>query len=278
MAGGFTHSIAGGAGDLVIATFQSPNYVPGVSGWQVTIEGNAEFNDAVFRGVVIATEFAAQVAVSAGSYSGEYTIESGQATDQFGNQTAVIEWLNGTSPAVSPPYAAGANGAGAGSLFSVHSGWQDSGDAESGLYLLSADASETGNPLAILDCEDLQPFGGSGPTLSQDGAGMAVDTWNAITLDSGWTAGAQPPQYRFLPDGNVQVRGQATHSGITAATNINGSHPIPSAYWPGQTRIYRPPDQGDAAATVDITTVGIFVARASGFTATAVAMDGTYSI
>lgn len=120
-------------------------------------------------------------------------------------------------------------------------------------------------------------FNPNGITAVQPGTSATLETWHNITLDSGWTAGAQPPQFRMLPDGNVQVRGQATHSGVTAATNINGSNPIPSAYWPAETRIYRPPDAGDAAATVDITTVGIFVARASGFTATSVAMDGIYS-
>lgn len=47
---GFAHAMAGGQGNLVIASFQSPQFVTGVSGWQVTKAGNAEFNNVVTRG------------------------------------------------------------------------------------------------------------------------------------------------------------------------------------------------------------------------------------
>jgi hypothetical protein len=104
-----------------------------------------------------------------------------------------------------------------------------------------------------------------------------AEGWNNITLDSGWAAGAQAPQYRMLPDGNVQVRGSATHAGTTAAVNINNSNPIPSGYWPGQNRVYRPPTAGDTAGTVQIGNNGVFAMRASGFTATQAIMDGIYS-
>ena len=46
----FTHSIAGGQGNLIATSFQSPNFVHDVSGWQVTKAGDAEFNSIVIRG------------------------------------------------------------------------------------------------------------------------------------------------------------------------------------------------------------------------------------
>ena len=38
---------------LAIAQIQSPNYVPGVSGWCIFQNGDAEFNDGTFRGYII---------------------------------------------------------------------------------------------------------------------------------------------------------------------------------------------------------------------------------
>ncbi len=54
---GFEHAIAGGQGNLIIAQFQSPNYVPGVSGWQVRKDGSAEFNNLTFRGTFMGADF-----------------------------------------------------------------------------------------------------------------------------------------------------------------------------------------------------------------------------
>lgn len=46
---GFTHAIAGGNGKLAVTVFQSPNYIPGISGWAVFKDGSAEFNDVTIR-------------------------------------------------------------------------------------------------------------------------------------------------------------------------------------------------------------------------------------
>lgn len=54
---GFKHDIAGGGGNLVIPALQSPNYQPGVSGWQISKSGNAEFNDTTVRGTIAGSVF-----------------------------------------------------------------------------------------------------------------------------------------------------------------------------------------------------------------------------
>ncbi len=54
---GFAHAIAGGGGNMVVKTFQSPNFVTGVQGWQVTITGDAEFNNLTIRGQFFGTDF-----------------------------------------------------------------------------------------------------------------------------------------------------------------------------------------------------------------------------
>jgi hypothetical protein len=44
---GFAHDIAGGDGNLVIVSVQSPNFVHGVSGWRIARNGSAEFQDVI---------------------------------------------------------------------------------------------------------------------------------------------------------------------------------------------------------------------------------------
>lgn len=44
MMAGFSHDIAGGNGNLVVTSVQSPNFVHGVSGWRIARDGSAEFH------------------------------------------------------------------------------------------------------------------------------------------------------------------------------------------------------------------------------------------
>lgn len=120
----------------------------------------------------------------------------------------------------------------------------------------------------------IQPGTGTGPTT----AGVfQPETWHNITVDAGWTVVNQP-QYRLLPDGNIQVRGLITRAATAAQTNINNSNPVPSAYWPAVTRYYRTPQAADLAGAVQAQNGGVFVMRASGFNATQAIMDGIYSV
>jgi hypothetical protein len=108
---------------------------------------------------------------------------------------------------------------------------------------------------------------------------VVADTWHGIVLDSGWTPGPQAPQVRVLPDGNVQVRGQATHSSVTAVTYLNQSNPVSSKYQPALTRYYRAGDPTDTAGPVQVNADGTFQVRASSsFPATQVLLDGIYSL
>lgn len=134
------------------------------------------------------------------------------------------------------------------------------------------------NGINILELKSSMVLAYQSVTAIQPGTTNTPETWHNITLDAGWTAGGQAPQYRLLPDGNVQVRGNATHAGVTVGTSINGSNPIPVGYQPNSTRFYRSDQSADAAGAVQIGTTGIFTMRASGFTATQAIMDGIYSI
>jgi len=104
------------------------------------------------------------------------------------------------------------------------------------------------------------------------------ETWHNLTVDAGWTVVDQP-QYRLLPGIGVQVSGLITHAGTTAQTNINNSSPVGTAYRPSTTRYYRTPmPSPDFAGSVQIQPTGVFVMRASGFSATQAIMDGIYRL
>lgn len=49
---GFNDSIVGGMGKLIRALVESPNYVPGVSGWAIKKDGSAEFNNLTVRNAI----------------------------------------------------------------------------------------------------------------------------------------------------------------------------------------------------------------------------------
>lgn len=86
----FDDPIIGGT-VLRIPAIQSPNYVPGVSGWAIFISGNAEFNDVTVRGEFEGTDF---IIDSSGIffYGGTpaagnlmISIAAAAGADQFGN-------------------------------------------------------------------------------------------------------------------------------------------------------------------------------------------------
>jgi hypothetical protein len=89
--GGFAHDIAGGQGNLIITSLQSPNFESGVQGWQVAKDGSAEFNDLTIRGTFNGTDFEINSAgiflydgtPGSGNLIGSWTSAAG--TDEHGN-------------------------------------------------------------------------------------------------------------------------------------------------------------------------------------------------
>lgn len=53
----FSHDIAGGQGNLVITSLQSPNFESGAEGWQIAQDGSAQFNNLEIRGTFYGTGF-----------------------------------------------------------------------------------------------------------------------------------------------------------------------------------------------------------------------------
>jgi hypothetical protein len=102
-AAGFNDADVNAQGAILKTQFQSPNYRPGVRGWAIFKNGNVEFNDGVFRGIVQAGTFEGMdfIINSAGIflYSGTpakgnliFAITNQSGTDAVGN--AYLPLLN----------------------------------------------------------------------------------------------------------------------------------------------------------------------------------------
>jgi hypothetical protein len=163
--------------------------------------------------------------------------------------------------------------------------WDHGGGSTAAFTGFYNDTGGTSRPLFDGNCAGMslyavQQFAAVDPTTgASPSAAFQPETWHNITLDSGWTvAGGETPQYRLLPGGNVQLRGDISHAGTTAQTDINSGHPLGAGYQPAAARYYRPPQAADFAGAVQANPTGIITMRASGFTATQAILDGIYSL
>jgi hypothetical protein len=88
---GFQHDIAGGNGNLIADSLQSPNFVHGSVGWQVAKDGSAEFNNLTIRGTFFGNDYIVNAAgvffYSSAPAAGNLIISIAPAagTDSFGN-------------------------------------------------------------------------------------------------------------------------------------------------------------------------------------------------
>jgi hypothetical protein len=100
---GFNNSILAGLGTLIRTMIQSPNYVPGVSGWTINKDGSAEFNNLTIRGTFDGTDFIINVngAFFYNGAPGSTTLSIGIApvatTDPFGTSVNAGVWLYNSS-------------------------------------------------------------------------------------------------------------------------------------------------------------------------------------
>lgn len=96
-------------GQIVVPSVHSPNFITGVSGWSVNLDGSAEFNNLTIRGTFTGTDFLIN---SSGAffYSGTpaagnlaTSITSSSGTDAFGNNylAGTTTYANGSGIATS---------------------------------------------------------------------------------------------------------------------------------------------------------------------------------
>jgi len=263
---GFQHDVAGGQGNLVVTSLQSPNFEAGSMGWQVAKNGNAEFNNAIIRGIVESGQFIGTgegneiLIYTAAPAAGDLiaSVSSTNDTDAEGNtvvdglasygpnagrvQVAAnqstgipyVIWVPPSAAHVSVPPQANAEAVTPGSTeyyqLTLTSGHPASGPTDASLVLLSE------NNTASLAANGALQIGGV-TILGWDAAQIVptvpiiYDTWHTIPMLTGWSAigGSPVPSYRKLPDGNVQVCGVAGYtSSFTSGQAFAAAGSVPS--------------------------------------------------
>lgn len=81
----FSNSVIGGAAALIRAAIKSPNFVTGLTGWQIAKDGAAEFNNVTVRGSIAGTDFLIDS-------SGDFFL-----LNSHGNTIALISPANGAA-------------------------------------------------------------------------------------------------------------------------------------------------------------------------------------
>lgn len=80
----FRNSVVGGV-TLVRPAIRSPNFVTGVSGWSIDVDGSAEFNDITIRGGSVISGTSLWYSPSPGAGNLFLSIAAAAGTDAFGN-------------------------------------------------------------------------------------------------------------------------------------------------------------------------------------------------
>lgn len=186
---------------LIIERVESQNYDPGVAGWAIMADGDAEFNNLVARG----------------------TFVSGDGTGKH----VVIDGTNGQvlfytgDPQEAAPGSAIANTDGA--PFPILD-----------LRLSSPEGGAPTQVAQIFLTSQTNNANGSSISLLAEQVGMADaitldtnETWHALPLVNGWVnfSAALPAQYRKNVDGTVQMRGVIKTGAGTVATLPVGYRP-----------------------------------------------------
>jgi hypothetical protein len=186
-----------GMGNLAIPSVRSPNFVTGVSGWQISKNGNAEFNNVTIRGGTV-------IGGAALYYSG---------MPALGNLIASISGTTGVD-AFGNTYPAGVSSVVI-DLFAA--------EFTSGAVLESA-----GTGVQLLN-GPLQSVAGSAahPTL------VTTDVWHTLGTVTGTNCAFQNARYRLTPDNQVEIDIAAIVSagGSTAGT-YTFSVTLPAQYTP----------------------------------------------
>jgi hypothetical protein len=82
---GFSNPIAGDGGSLQYPQIKSPDFVAGVSGWKISKDGSAEFNDITIRGGEVIDGTGLYYSPSPGTGNLVAAITGTGGTDQYGN-------------------------------------------------------------------------------------------------------------------------------------------------------------------------------------------------
>jgi len=290
---GFANSILAG-NKLVREAIESPNYVPGVSGWSIQRDGNSEFNDTTIRGAihVVGDEGEIEIDIDAQRPILKFwnTLHNNFAyinvVDDFDPDQAAIGLNSGPFPST----VIGGDVYARVYLIDSHEGTSQLGFLRSsdqfpigGSYLFNdrmcnvraylGDGTFTSMANVISHRDGYVSFQGSTDGATLDGPELRVgeaesggylhvnnEDWISMSgiFSNGWTnsGGSVDAQYKLCGDGFVRLRGR-----ITAGTNTAGTLMLtmPSGYRPDQHGRYMCANgtgTGGSPGQVEIATTG----------------------
>lgn len=257
-------------GQLTIGQIFSPDFIAGLSGWEIRKDGTAEFNNLVIRGTFFGLDFEIN---SAGAFfyggtpaAGNLVLSAAQSSgnDEFGNAykqgftaygpgTAVSMWndnglyaglvfhqTGSTSLTVSPQAFAVTANTGAANEFAqaaLTSG-KESGNDDAALQLFSESADATIAAKAVIEFggQAVAQFSRTGLLSAiQPGTGATAETWHSLPLANSWAASSDGlAAYKLTPENQLIIEA-AIMSG-TSTTICT----LPAGYRPANRTMFFP--------------------------------------
>lgn len=267
----FTNPIVGGGGDLIIDKIRSPDFVTGVSGWQIAKDGTAELNETTVRGPVHVIGTTGVIDIEPDptrpTISFWNTLHNNRSyinvVDDFNANYANLGINGGTVDSVGIPgatlrprlYMIGPTES-ASALGHVR---QDVPDYMGGQFLFTDNTAfmraylGDGSGTAIADVQCIR--GGSvimkgstdgvtrnGPELRVGGAPSAGylhvvnEDWNDFAFNNSWTTSSPSSDqvhagYKLLGDGTVIMRGRISNATVG---KTGGCFNLPAGYFPAK--------------------------------------------
>lgn len=181
---------------VAMGPWRSPDFVTGVSGWQIDADGSAEFNDITARGTIVAT---------AGEIGG-WTIEAGHL--YAGSGAARVGLKPGTYP-----FYAGAE-AEASAPFRVNT----AGEMWATNAHITGEIDANSGHLGTLDIDGVLTVGTGAPVIQIDGPSKRIRTSDFVSGQQGW---------EITHEGNAEfnnlfVRGEL-HSTVFVADEMHAT-------------------------------------------------------
>jgi hypothetical protein len=154
---GFQHDIAGGGGNLIVTSVQSPAYSPGSAGWQIRKDGSAEFNNLSIRGTFNGTDF---ILNSSGAFFYSPSEGAGNLVASIAPAAGLDQFNNN--------YLAGSASYAATFATALNAGFVAfySGSLSGGWTALSSVSGDTSGNLQVNAGGQLQLIGSSGVTIN----------------------------------------------------------------------------------------------------------------
>lgn len=239
---GFNNPIVAASGTLIRELMKSANYVAGALGWQISRNGDAEFNDVTVRGELLVSDpNGAQIHIwdnpGVGprmdllpeNYVG-HTFTPGSVTAGNNLNEPVLELISPTLDGGAFSFL---------DLIGAIAGNDSRFDVAADLSTLQINVrTDVKTPtLAITDPNTnhlLAQFTEAGGFVAGVPGTTTPETWHVMALQNLWVsrAGGYPAvSYKFGPDRTVSFTGQMKNGTIAAGTTINNPA-LPLAYRP----------------------------------------------